>query len=223
VTYASLPKILTVEEIADYLRIGVDVVLKELEQGHIQGFKVGTEWRCTDANLLAFVSGNHKVPAAIRSGNSGLEYDATDFAAVGPFDYQWPKVKEHFEGGFETTRRVNSRTHTFKIGFTDREAAEQLRRRVVVWLDNWPLVEFAGSNKYQSDGLVASIIKIEGGKQLRPTARIPEEYSDFRVGRYDSVVQGAYASRNMAIIVNKDDLESMIRHAMIRARLKGII
>lgn len=221
-TYASLPKLLTVEEIADYLRIGGDVVLKELEQGHIQGFKVGTEWRCTDANLIAFVSGNHKIPAATRSG-TGLEYHATDFAAVGPFDYQWPKAKEHFEGGFETTRKVNSRTHNFKVGFTDRAAAGQLRRRVVVWLDNWPLVEFAGSNKYQSDGLLASIIKVEGGKQLRPTARVPDQYSDFTVGRYDSIVQGPYSSRNMAIIVNKDDQESMVRHAMIRARLKGII
>lgn len=221
--YESLPKILTVEEIAEYLRIGADVVLKELEQGHIKGFKVGTEWRCTDVNILTFVSGNHKAPAITESYTNGLEYDTADFTTIGTFDYQWPKVKEHFEGGFETIRKVNGRPHTFKIGFTDRKAAGQLRPRVVVWLDNWPLVEFAGSNKYKSDGLLASVIKIEGGKQLRPTARIPEEYRSFKIGRYDSIIQGPYSSRNMAIIVNKDDLESIIRHAMIRARLKGIL
>ena len=219
----SLPKILTVEEIADYLRIGVYAALKELEEGHIQGFKVGTEWRCTDANLLAFVSGNRKVMVVTQADDGGVQYDATSFAAVEPFEYQWPKATEHFDGGFETTRTINNRTYIFKIGFTDRMAAGQLRRRVVVWLDNWPLVEFAGGDNYQSDGLLASIIKIEGGKQLQPKARIPAEYRDFRVERYDSLVHGAYSSRNMAIVVSKDDMESMVRHAVIRARLKGKI
>ena len=96
-----------------------------------------------------------------------------------------------------------------------------MRRRIVVWMDNWPLVEFAGSNNYESDGLLASVIKVEGGKQLRPSAKIPDEYKDFRIARYDSVVQGPYASRNLAVIVSKDDLESMLRHAIIRAALKN--
>jgi hypothetical protein len=155
--------------------------------------------------------------------NAKIQYEATDFIEVGSFDYQWPKDREHFEYGYETTRNVNGRTHTFKIGFTNREAAGQMRRRVVVWMDNWPLVEFAAGNNYKSDGLLASVIKVQGGKQLRPSGKIPEEYKEFHIARYDSIVQGPYASRNMAVIVSKDDLQSMVRHAIIRATWKQLI
>ena len=92
-----------------------------------------------------------------------------------------------------------------------------------MWIDNWPLVEFAGGNNYESDELLASVIKVKGGTQLRPSGKIPEEYKNFNIARYDSIVQGRYASRNMAVIVSKDDLESMIRHAVIRATCKELI
>ena len=96
-------------------------------------------------------------------------------------------------------------------------------RRIVVWMDNWPLVEFAGGNDYESDGLLASVIKVKSGKQLRASENIPDAYKEFHVARYDSIVQGPYASRNMAIIVHKDDLETMLKHAIIRASWKELI
>ncbi len=220
---SALPKIMTVQEVADYFKVNKDVIVRELEQGHLCGFKIGTEWRFSDASLLEFINRNHPSLSLAQSDDSVLKYEATDFSETGPFSYQWPKDKEHFENGYETMRTINGRTHTFKIGFTIRQATGQMRRRVVVWIDNWPLVEFAGGNNYESDGLLAGIIKIKGGKQLRPSGKIPEEYRDFHVARYDSVVQGPYASRNMAIVVSKDDLESMIRHAVIRATWKQLL
>jgi excisionase family DNA binding protein len=222
-TNSILPKIMTIEEVADYFKIDKDVVVRELEQGHIHGFKVGTEWRFTDADLLEFISRNHYSLSLAQSDISTLKYEETGFREIGPFDYQWPAGEEHFERGYETARTINSREHTFRIGFTDRYAVGQMRRRVIVWMDNWPVVEFAGGNGYESDGLLASVIKTRGGKQLRPSSKIPEEYKDFHVERYDSIVQGPYASRNMAIIAPKDDLESMIRHAIIRANWKELI
>ena len=78
-------------------------------------------------------------------------------------------------------------------------------------------------NNYESDGLLASVIKVQGGKQLPRSARIPEEYISFYIARYDSIVQGPYASKNMAVIVKKDDLESMLQHAIIRANSKELI
>lgn len=222
-TYSNLPTILTPEEVADYLRIGKDIILKELEEGHLRAFKVGSEWRCTDANLLEYINKNHTISIDRQSDNPKLKYEATDFVEIGPFDYQWPKDKEHYENGYETTRNINGRTHTFKIGFTDREAAGKIRRRIVVWIDNWPLVEFAAGNNYESDGLLAGIIKVQGGKQLRPLGKMPEEYKDFHTARYDSIVQGPYASRNMAVLVKKDDFESMIKHAIIRATWKDLV
>lgn len=223
VTIATLPQILTPDEIADYLKVSSDAVLKELEAGYLRGFKIGSEWRCTDAALLDYIGKNVNSPLVSRASSKELECEPTSFTEIGEFDYQWPGGSEHFENGYETTRKFNGRTYTFKIGFTDRRAAGQMRRRVVVWIDNWPLVEFAGSNNYESDGLLASVIKVEGGKQLRPSGKMPDEYKGFHIARYDSVVQGPYASRNMAVIVSKDDLESMLCHAIIRARFKNRI
>ncbi len=220
---SNLPQILTPDDIAGYLKVSSSVVLKELEDGHLRGFKIRSEWRCTDAALLDYVGKNINSSFVNRSESKKPEYASASFTEIGNFDYQWPLTSEHFENGYETTSKINGRTHTFKIGFTNREAAGQMRRRVVVWMDNWPLVEFAGSNNYESDGLLASVIKVEGGKQLRPSEKIPNEYNDFRIARYDSMVQGPYASRNLAIIVLKDDLESMLRHAIIRAALKNRI
>jgi excisionase family DNA binding protein len=223
VDMAALPQILTPDEIADYLKVGSDAVLKELESGHLRGFRIGSEWRCTDATLLDYVGKNANSSLVNRGSSEKPECEPISFMEIGGFDYQWPGGGEHYQNGYETTREFNGRTYTFRIGFTDRRAAGQMRRRVVVWIDNWPLVEFAGSNNYESDGLLASVIKVEGGKQLRPSGRMPAEYKDFRIARYDSVVQGPYASRNLAVIVSKGDLESMLCHAIIRARLKNRI
>jgi len=220
---SNLPQILTPDEIADYLKVSSGVVLKELEDGCLRGFKIGSEWRCTDAALLDYTGKNINSSLINRSGSKEPKYESTSFTEIGEFDYQWPLASEHFENGYETTSKINGRTYTFKIGFTDRQAAGQMRRRVVVWMDNWPLVEFAGSNNYESDGLLASVIKVESGKQLRPSGKMPDEYKNFHIARYDSIVQGPYASRNMAIIVSKDDLELMLHHAIIRAELKNRI
>lgn len=220
---SDLPRILTPDEVADYLKVSSELVLKEFETGRLRGFKVGTEWRCTDTNLLEYTSKNISTSVVIRGETRKQDYEETAFVEVGPFDYQWPGGKEHYPNGYETTRTINGRTHEFKIGYTDRQAAGQMRRRVVVWIDNWPLVEFAGGNNYKSDGLLASVIKVEGGKQLRPSGKTPDEYKNFHIAKYDSIVQGPYANRNMAVIVSKDNLESMLRHAIIRATWKGRI
>ena len=222
-TYANLPAILTPKEIADYLKIDRETVIKEFEDGRLRGFKIGSEWRCIDANLLEYISKNQTITLATQSEKPQLKYEKTDLVQIEAFDYQWPKEVEHFEYGYETTREINNREHVFKIGFTNRKAAGKMRRRIVVWLNNWPVVEFAGGNNFENDGLLASVIKLPNGKQLRSSGKIPDEYRDFQIDRYDSLVQGPYASRNMAVIISKDDLESMLRHAVIRAELKGLI
>jgi len=218
-----LPNIKTIDDAADYFKTSKDIILKELEQGRLHGFKIGEEWRLTENDLAEYINRNQHSPSTEKLSNSTIQYETTGFIEIEPFDYKWPADEEHFEKGYETTRTINGREHTFKIGFTDRFAAGEMRRRIIVWINNWPVVEFAGGNEYETDGLLASVIKTQGGKQLRPTGKIPEEYKDFRIARYDSIVQGVYASRNMAVIVTKDALETMLRHAIIRATWKQLI
>ena len=117
---------------------------------------------------------------------------------------------------------IDGHEYTFKIGFGNRKSSGQERRRVTIWLGNRAVVEFAGSNNYDDDGLLAGIIRLRNGKQLT-TQRIPDEYKGFRVERYNSVVKGPRASTGMAVIVHKDDLKSMLNHAAIRATWKELI
>lgn len=220
---SKLPNILTIEEIAEYLKTDKSIVTREIEEGRLRGFKLGSEWRSTSTNLMEFINSRYTVSLANQENKSELKYNKTDFVEIEPFDFQWPVEKEHFDIGYETTREINGRSYTFKIGFSNRQAAGQMRRRVVIWKDNWPLVEFAAGNNYEVDGLLASVIKTKDGKQLRPSGRIPDEYRGFNIKRYDAIVQGAYASRNMAVVAKKDDLEAMLQHAIIRAQWKELI
>lgn len=226
----NLPRILTPREMAEYLKVNEATVLEELEAGQLHGFKIGLEWRCTDEDLFSYITGD-KTKNRVHSGQTTTQLETEEisgFAEIGSFDFGWPQhggglYREHYQKGYETTRRIKGHIYTFKIGFGERKAAGHLRPRVVVWLGNRPLVEFAGGNNYETDSLLASVIKVKSGRQLWPNEEVPAEYQGFEVARYDSIVQGPYASTNMAIIVHKDDLESMLRHAVIRAQWKEII
>ncbi|MFA5064852.1 MAG: hypothetical protein WC566_05215 [Dehalococcoidia bacterium] len=222
---SNLPSVLTPQEVAEYLKVDIQIVLMELENGKLLGFKVGGDWRSTDIAILDYI-GKNETSSGIRGLYTVEQFDGNDvssFKKIPPFEYRWPASTEQFEGGYETEKLISGHSYSFKIGFTNREAAGQLRRRIIVWRDNWPLVEFAGSNDYTSDGLLASIIKLRNGKQLRPLEKIPDEYRNFRIAKYDSIIKGPYASRNMAVIVNKDDLQAMLRHAIIRGKWKNLI
>lgn len=227
----TLPRIWTAQEVAEYLKVGEEAVVKEFDSGELRGFRVGEEWRCTDSHLYSYVGKGVEL-SLVRGITS--EVGEGSFVPISPFVYRWPKKKsapieeaeEAYEEAYETTRDIGTggRSLLFTVGFANREIGGELRRRVTVWLDkNRPLVEFAGCHDYDTSGILASVIKLPNNKQLRPTEPIPAEYTDFKTVIYESVVRVAGASRNLAIVVHKGDLESMVRHAIIRARWKKYI
>ena len=128
----------------------------------------------------------------------------------------------HYEPSYQTIRRIDDRDLVFRIGFASRQIAGKSRARIYVWLDKKPLVAFVGGDNYDNDGLLASLIKVKK-RQLTPNEAIPSEYRSFTVKRYDSIVRGPHASGNIAIVVHKDDLGSMVNHAIIRAKEKNLI
>ena len=225
----TLPRIFTLGEVSEYLKADEDVILHEFEAGRLRGFKIGKEWRCSDEDLLNYMRGirdsiSSPQPAQIKHP---LSESTMNIIEVEPFNFHWPKTgggsyPEHYDKAYEVTTTVNGQEYTFKIGFGNRESAGQERRRVTIWLGNRAIVEFAGSNEYQNDGHLAGIIRLKNGKQLT-TQRIPDEYRGFKVERYNSVVNGPRASTGMAVIVHKDDLKSMVNHAVIRATWKELI
>jgi excisionase family DNA binding protein len=227
-TTTHMPRVWTPDEVAEYLKVSKAIVLEEIEKGNLLSFRVGSEWRCLETDVMTYVS-KSKVGAHDIELTKAAEGQRTgDFSKISSFSFRWPKtgggyVEEHFDEGYETTRQIDGHTFTFRIGFGNREAAGQLRKRVIVWLGNRPLVEFAGGNGYDIDDLLASVIKLPGGSQVFLEKDLPDEYKEFNIDKYNSIVRGPYASGNLAIVVHKNDLESMLRHAIIRAKYKELI
>jgi hypothetical protein len=225
----TLPRILTPKEVAEYLKVDEGIILHELETGSLHGFKISQEWRCSDEDLLAYIRREREIDRTESSQLHVVKAPSKsnwNIVEVGPFDFNWPRKgggsnTEHYDKCYEATFTINSQEYTFKVGFGNRESAGQIRRRVTIWLGNRAVVEFAGSNDFQNDGLLAGIIRLKNGKQLT-TQRIPDEYRRFRVAKYNIVVQGPRASTGMAVIVHQDDLKSMLEHAVIRATWKEL-
>ncbi len=225
-----LPKILTIKETATYLKVDDDTILDELKKGRLHGFNVADQWRCSDTDLLAYIRGNWKGAESDQQKShtvspAGTMWELTDIDA---FDFNWPKtgggnVTEHYDKAFEATRDINGNPLTFKLGFGNRNVAGLLRRKVTIWHGNRAIVEFTSSNDYESDRLLAGVIRLRNGAQLTPSQKIPDEYKNFKIQRYNSIVKGARASTNMAVVVDKDDLQTMLEHAYIRAVWKQLI
>ena len=227
---ASLPDIWTVDEVAEYLKTDTVTVSAELESGRLRGFLLGTEWRCTESDIRGYVEwlyGRRVGPSVTETAETDGRTE--DFASIGKFVYRWPHKKdvnptdsqEEYDPTYETTRHIGGRSYVFTVGFARREVGGQNRRRVTVWLNrSTPLVEFVGTDDYESTGRLASVIKQPDGRHLKRFQELPNEYREFETGPYDSLVRVRYASRGMAVVAREDDLETIVRHAMIRARWK---
>jgi excisionase family DNA binding protein len=59
-----LPAVLTVDEVASYLRSDVLVVIAELEAGQMPGNKLGPDWRIRRQALDVWLDGAHRVSTA---------------------------------------------------------------------------------------------------------------------------------------------------------------
>jgi excisionase family DNA binding protein len=221
-----LPRIWTLSEVAEYLKVSEEVIRGEIQAGRLNGFKVGDEWRCTQLDVQAYITKpRSRIEDQPHQALEGRENSWT-LEEIGSFDFKWPKEGgssvEHYERGYKATKVVDGQQIALKLGFSDRKAAGQMRKRVTIWLGNRPLVEFAGSNDYDKDGILASVIRLKNNKQMT-YQRIPAEYEGFKMQRYNSVVNGPHASTAFAVVVHKDDLTSMLEHALIRAKWKGLL
>jgi excisionase family DNA binding protein len=227
---SQLPKVMTIKEVAEYLKINEESIMKEIESGRLRGFQVDSQWRTTDSDLLAYIRGQTKnMEPAFAESEQGLDQNSDwEIRDIEPFDFSWPKTGdknnvEHYDEAYEATRTINGQQLTLKIGFGNREVAGLMRRRGTIWLGNRAIVEFAGSNDFDKTGKLASVIRLRNNRQLTPFNRIPPEYSKYKIKKYNSVIKGPRASTNMAIVVHKDDLKSMLDHALIRATWKKLI
>jgi hypothetical protein len=132
------------------------------------------------------------------------------------FYHTWPdKKKEKFTDGQEGVAAYDGANYHVKVGFTTRDSAGNLRRRSLVLINRYPSVEFAAANT-NKNGMMASIIRDRSGKLLPVGASVPPEYLYLTVGPYRDIVVGRGAPNGLALISSPDDVQTMVRHGVIR-------
>jgi len=226
---AKLSIVYTPKQIAETTQTSEEVVIAELESGNMHGFKIGNEWRVSETQLIEFMKGEK-----MHNSNTGLmipDLCATeiDWEKVEPFTYAWPdRSEETYSEVYQATINISSGRHIIKIGYTTRKAAGMKDRvRVIVFMtvgnQLFPVVEFAGANDFDKTQKIVSFIKNREGRHVQSKEQLPHEYDDMPTCIYSDIVNGPYASNGLAVVTNKSDMATMVRHALIRALPKGWI
>lgn len=214
-----IPTVYTIEETAELLKTNPQAILSEINSGRMQAFKVGDQWRTTSKDILDFMSRpetQDPVTQFTEQSSASTAMERTE-----AFSHTWPdgSVEEYAEA-YEGVVTLDGRQVGAKIGIGERSAAGKVRKRVVVFLDGRPTVEFAGVDDFEKSRLVASVVTLRNRKRLRPGHRAPDEYRAFRLVRYNSVVTGPRAMSVVAVLASIDDLNTMLSHAAIRAAFR---
>jgi excisionase family DNA binding protein len=213
-------EVYTIEEVAKHLRIPTDVVEKEIASGKLQAMRFAGLLRISEGDLNAFKSGAKTTQVFLEV--SARPQDLVKLDTVPNFFHTWPdKKKEKFTDAREGIAEYAGLTYHVKLGFTTRNSAGKVRRRSLVLINRYPSVEFVSAGVDDDNGLMASIIKDRLAKQLPVGADAPHEYADLRTGPYQDIVVGRGAPNGLAVICSSDDVETMVRHALIRYRYRA--
>jgi hypothetical protein len=146
--------------------------------------------------------------------------------------YVWPDGEHNeYKDSIGATARQGDRKAHFIIGKAraQKEQLGQIRWRYNVFLASTPgntqsltsVLDFVAGNNFDQDHPMASLIRHRDGRLVKGSDSAPPEYTEFRLAPFNSLVRGPYARSGLAVVASKDDIESMIRHAVIRAVQKG--
>lgn len=214
--------VLTIEEVCQFFRVDTQAVQREIDAGRLPTITIGGEWRVLRSDLLNFLETAKRVSTA--NPNDSFDTGAPQFELelkpAPPFDYKWPWNREHYDEAYSGTVHVGNEASTAQIGFTTREAAGKLRRRAIVFIDRYPMVEFVAADDFEESKNMVSLVKRENGKQVRPGEPTPVQYHGLRVEPYRKHVTGPYASTNLAVVCRSNDHTAMVEHALIRRRAR---
>jgi excisionase family DNA binding protein len=209
----------TIREVAELLKVESNVVEAEIESGSLEAFMIGGEWRITRKGVVDFISRGGSKPIIAKQEHGGAQ--TTGIARSAPFHFTWPNGKtEQYPEAYEGTANDGNMQFEVKVGICERSAAGMNRKRVTVFLNGRPTVEFIGTDEFEESRKVASLIVLPNKKRLRPGQTVPNEYRSFNLVRYNSVVKGPRAATTMAVLCRIDDIETIVAHAIIRANYR---
>lgn len=237
---------LLIEEVANILRCSEQDVVTEIESGKLKAFRVSGQLRVLESELQCFVSGTPPVqalqPSAEHTGASMSSIVTADAVLVKDlaiqvesmpgFTYVWPDGEPNeYKDPLSITVQQGDRKAYFIIGKarSPKKQLGQLRWRYNIFLTSTPrsaqglisVLDFVGGNEFDQDHLMASLIRHRDGSLVKESDAIPPEYIGFRLVQFNRIVHGPYARSGLAVVAQKDDIETMIQHAVIRAIQKG--
>ena len=142
--------------------------------------------------------------------------------------FTWPGGDTEMFGVAVTYEAVSADgKHEVTVGYGERATYGTKRRRVVVWIDDYPRAEFMGADDFKLTGEVLSEVRIfddseESTKMCRYGSDVvPQRYSLFRNESLKRRVSGVGVHDAWAVVVNVADHASMIALASMRKYEKG--
>lgn len=213
-------QVLTVEEVAKYLRVPVDAIQAEIASGRLPGVSIAGHVRVREFELAHYLN-EARMKAVPESTRPRNDFRMTLHPAP-DFPHRWPDgSSEAFNKAAEGIASFEGIDYQVKVGFTIRTAAGQPRARALILINRYPSVEFVAASAEVGPGSkMASIIRDRKGKQLPPGADVPPEYEGKAIGPYRSVVDGPGARNGIAVICESQDLRTMVEHGVIRYRYR---
>ena len=139
----------------------------------------------------------------------------TDFSSVKKkYEHVWPDGSKETYAALELISDEDTRVIT---AFTFRPVFNRNRRKVVIFFNDWPAVEFTATDDYGTTGELVSLIRRRGGRDYYSwDESAPPEYMGFNTIKYSERIQEPGAFHSIAIVVNIVDIRSMLQHALIQ-------
>lgn len=239
-------KVLLIDEVANILRCSTQDVQAEIESGKLKAFQVLGQLRVLESELQRFVSGTSTFQAqesSTEQKGAGMSPTVTadtatekhltiQIESMPAFTYVWPDGEPNeYKDPVSVTVQQDRKKAYFIVGKakSPKKQLGQLRWRFNVFLTSTPrssqglisVVDFVGGNEFDRDHMMASLIRHPDGRLVKENDNIPPEYQPFKLAPFNQIVHGPYARSGLAVVADKDDIRTMIRHAVVRSIQKG--
>ena len=139
------------------------------------------------------------------------------------FSFTWPGGDvEQYDIAITYKSISNDGKHKIRLGFGYRGVYGKNRRRVVIWIDDHPYVEFFGADDFEITGEVLSEIRYydEDADSVRMCRyakdTVPQRYSLFRLDSLKRRVNGAGVHDAWCVVSNISDHLTMSLLASLR-------
>lgn len=136
------------------------------------------------------------------------------------FEYQWFDNVEKYTV-VQYIAIDNEGRHEVQIGHTERETYGLNRKRIVIFIDNYPYAEFVAADDFDRTGDLLSEIRIlqkDGNFDMVEYAEegIPSFYSNFTVEGLPNRIKTKGVRNAWSVVANISDHKTMIALAFLR-------